>query len=71
MVANFLIGIWKAGGLMGATPRESFAVQCGLGSTMTAQDILDGNLIVQVGMALVRPAEFIILTLAQKVQPGT
>jgi hypothetical protein len=56
---------------MGATPRESFAVQCGLGSTMTAQDILDGNLIVQVGMALVRPAEFIILTLAQKVQPGT
>jgi phage tail sheath protein FI len=37
---------------------------------MTAQDILDGNLIVEVGMAVVRPAEFIILRLLQKMQAG-
>jgi phage tail sheath protein FI len=40
----------------------------GLGETMTAQDILEGRMIVEVGMAVVRPAEFIVLRFAHKMQ---
>jgi phage tail sheath protein FI len=70
MVSNFLIGLWRQGALQGSRPTDAFFVQCGLGTTMTAQDILDGNLIVEVGVALVRPAEFIILRLLQKMPAG-
>jgi phage tail sheath protein FI len=40
----------------------------GLGETMTAQDILEGRLIVEIGMAAVRPAEFIVLRFSHKMQ---
>ena len=43
-------------------------VNIGVGETMTAQDILEGRLIVEVGMAAVRPAEFIVLRFTHKVQ---
>jgi uncharacterized protein len=68
MVSNFLQGLWSQGGLMGATAAEAFSVECGLGSTMTAQDILDGYLIVQVTLQMIRPAEFIELTFKQKME---
>jgi phage tail sheath protein FI len=67
-VSNFLQGLWSQGGLMGAKADEAFTVACGLGSTMTAQDILDGYMIVQVQLQLIRPAEFIVLTFKQKMQ---
>jgi uncharacterized protein len=67
-VSNFLQGLWSQGGLMGAKPDEAFTVACGLGSTMTAQDILEGYMIVQVQLQLIRPAEFIVLTFKQKMQ---
>lgn len=70
MVGSFLRGVWQAGGLMGAAPQEAFSVQCGLGSTMTAQDVLEGRMIVQVKLTMVRPAEFIILTFQQQMQGG-
>lgn len=66
MVSNFLQGVWSQGGLMGATADEAFSVECGLGSTMTAQDILSGYMIVQVTLQMIRPAEFIELTFKQK-----
>jgi phage tail sheath protein FI len=66
MVSTFLQTLWSRGGLMGATPSEAFSVQCGLGSTMTAQDVLDGYMIVQVVLQLIRPAEFIELTFRQQ-----
>lgn len=66
MVSNFLQGLWSQGGLMGATASEAYAVECGLGSTMTADDILDGYMIVQVTLQMIRPAEFIELTFKQK-----
>lgn len=66
MVSTFLQTLWSRGGLMGATPSEAFSVQCGLGSTMTAQDVLDGYMIVQVVLQLIRPAEFIELTFKQQ-----
>lgn len=65
MISNFLQGLWSQGGLMGAKPSEAFSVQCGLGSTMTAQDILEGYMIVQVTLSMIRPAEFIELTFKQ------
>ncbi|MEA2880302.1 MAG: uncharacterized protein QOF14_5498 [Hyphomicrobiales bacterium] len=70
MVGGFLRGVWQAGGLMGATPNEAFSVQCGLGSTMTAQDVLEGRMIVQIKLQMVRPAEFIILSFQQQMQGG-
>ena len=53
---------------MGSKASDAFSVQCGLGSTMTAQDILDGYLVVQVSVQVVRPAEFIVLTFRQQMQ---
>jgi phage tail sheath protein FI len=66
MIEDFLTGLWKQGGLAGSKPSNAFAVRCGLGSTMTEQDILQSNLIVQVQVALVHPAEFIAFSFSQK-----
>jgi phage tail sheath protein FI len=68
MVSSFLQGVWSQGGLMGATASEAFTVQCGLGSTMTGQDILNGYMIVQVTLQMIRPAEFIELTFKQRME---
>ena len=67
-IGNFLTNKWKEGALVGATPAEAFSVDVGLGSTMTANDILDGYMLVTVKVALVRPAEFIVITFQQKMQ---
>ncbi len=68
MIENFLILQWRDGALAGSKPEQAFYVKVGLGETMTAQDILEGRLIVEIGMAAVRPAEFIILRFAHKLQ---
>lgn len=66
MIENFLTLQWRAGALQGAKPEHAFFVRVGLGQTMTALDILEGRLIVEIGMAAVRPAEFIILRFMHK-----
>lgn len=68
MIENFLILQWRAGALAGAKPEDAFYVRVGLGITMTAQDILEGRMNVEIGMAVVRPAEFIILKFSHKMQ---
>ena len=68
MLENYLTVLWRQGALAGAKPEHAFFVKCGLGQTMTAQDILNGLLIVEIGMAAVRPAEFIILRFSHKLQ---
>lgn len=68
MIENHLGGLWKRGALAGAKPEAAFFVNVGFGSTMTADDISAGRLIINVGMAPVRPAEFIIIRLALKTQ---
>jgi phage tail sheath protein FI len=68
MIENYLTQKWREGALAGATTKEAFFVRCGLGVTMTAQDILEGRMIVEIGMAVVRPAEFIILRFSHKLQ---
>ena len=66
MIENYLTQKWRDGALAGTKPEDAFFVNCGLGSTMTSQDIRDGRLIVEIGMAAVRPAEFIILHFSHK-----
>jgi phage tail sheath protein FI len=68
MIENFLTVQWRQGALVGGTPPQAFYVKVGLGETMTAQDILEGRMIIEVGMAVVRPAEFIVLKFAHKMQ---
>lgn len=68
MISNFLTVLWRQGALAGAKPEHAFYVVCGLGVTMTAQDILEGKMNVEIGMAAVRPAEFIILRFSHKMQ---
>jgi hypothetical protein len=68
MIENFLLKQWRAGALAGAKPEQAFFVKIGLGITMTALDILEGRLNVEIGMAVVRPAEFIILKFSHKMQ---
>lgn len=66
MLENFLTIMWRQGALQGAKPEHAFYVAVGLGKTMTALDILEGRMIVEIGMAVVRPAEFIILRFSHK-----
>jgi phage tail sheath protein FI len=66
MIENFLTVQWRSGALMGAKPEDAFYVKVGLGETMTQQHVLDGEMIVEIGMAVVRPAEFIILRFSHK-----
>ncbi|MEK6749769.1 MAG: phage tail sheath C-terminal domain-containing protein [Pseudomonadota bacterium] len=68
MIENFLIQQWRQGALAGAKPQDAFYVNVGLGVTMIAQDILEGRMIVEIGMAVVRPAEFIVLRFSHKMQ---
>jgi phage tail sheath protein FI len=68
MIENYLTQKWRDGALAGATTKDAFYVKCGLGTTMTAQDILEGRMNVEIGMAVVRPAEFIILKFSHKLQ---
>ncbi|NLE61580.1 MAG: phage tail sheath family protein [Planctomycetes bacterium] len=68
MIESFLVRQWRDGALTGAKPDDAFYVSVGLNKTMTAQDILDGYMIVEIGMAIVRPAEFIVLRFAQMMQ---
>ncbi len=68
MIENFLNQQWRDGALAGSKPEEAYYVSVGLNKTMSAQDILEGRMIIEVGMAAVRPAEFIILRFSHKLQ---
>lgn len=68
MIENFLSRQWRESALAGAKPEEAFFVKVGLGETMTALDILEGRMNIEIGLAAVRPAEFIILKFSHKLQ---
>lgn len=63
-ITQFLTGVWRSGALMGTTPEEAFFVKCDR-STMTQDDIDNGRLICIIGIAPVKPAEFVIFRIAQ------
>ncbi|MBR0804352.1 phage tail sheath family protein [Bradyrhizobium japonicum] len=66
-VTLFLRTQWREGALLGAKEEEAFSVAVGR-ETMTEDDILNGRLIVEVGVAVVRPAEFVIFRIYQKTE---
>ena len=68
MIVNYLTTLWRKGALAGPTPESAFFVKVGLGETMTSLDILEGRMNIEIGMAVVRPAEFIILKFSHKLQ---
>ncbi|UCH98122.1 MAG: phage tail sheath family protein [Candidatus Aminicenantes bacterium] len=63
-VTQFLTRVWRDGALMGTTAEEAFFVKCDR-TTMTQDDIDNGRLIVLIGVAPVKPAEFVIFRIAQ------
>jgi len=66
MIDSYLYNLWSRGALQGSNPEDAYVVNVGLGKTMFPDDILNGRLVVEVGLAVVRPAEFIILRFAHK-----
>ncbi len=64
-ITNFLISVWRSGALMGVTQEEAFFVKCDR-TTMTQDDIDNGRLICYIGIAPVKPAEFVIFRISQK-----
>lgn len=65
-ITGFLDGIWRQGGLAGATREEAFFVNVGYGITMEQADLDNGLLIVDVGIAPLFPAEFVVIRISQK-----
>lgn len=68
MSANYLASLWRNGALAGATASDAYAVKIGLGSTMTANDIQNGLMILTIHIALMRPAEFLHIEVSQKMK---
>jgi phage tail sheath protein FI len=64
-IVDFLTRVWRGGALMGTTPDEAFFVRCDR-TTMTEADINAGQLICYIGVAPVKPAEFVIFRFTQK-----
>jgi phage tail sheath protein FI len=63
-IENFLVTQWRNGALMGVKAEEGFFVRCDR-STMTQDDIDNGRLVCLIGIAPVRPAEFVIIRISQ------
>jgi len=70
-VSNFLITVWRSGALAGLKQEEAFFVRIGYNITMTQDDIDNGRMIVEIGVAPVKPAEFVIVRISQKTREAT
>lgn len=68
MIDSYLYSLWKDGAMAGESQNQAYFINVGLGATMTPDDILEGKMIVEVGLAPVRPAEFILLRFTQMLQ---
>ncbi len=66
-IGQFMNGLFRAGAFQGAKADDAYFVRCGLGDTMTQADIDRGQVIVIVGFAPLKPAEFVIVRIQQKV----
>ena len=69
-VTDFLGTLWRSGALPGTKQQEAYFVAVGR-QTMTEDDIVNGRLILEIGVAPIRPAEFIVLRIALRTQEGT
>jgi len=63
-VTAFLTNVWRNGALFGQTPEEAFYVKCD--AELNPPEVRDlGQVITEIGVAIVRPAEFVIFRIAQ------
>ena len=65
VVKHFLLDLWRKGALVGAEPEKAFFVRCD-GTTMGIEDLDDGDFIIEVSFAPVKPAEFVVLRIVEK-----
>jgi uncharacterized protein len=63
-VEDFLLNEWQSGALLGDKPEEAYFVHCDR-TTMTQNDLDNGRLVCVVGVAPVKPAEFVIFRIGQ------
>lgn len=68
LTEDYLYNLWKTGALNGNKPNRAYFVRVGLGETMTSQDVQDKNMIVEIGIAITKPAEFTVLRFSQKME---
>lgn len=66
-IGSFMNGLFRSGAFQGEKANDAYFVRCGLGDTMTQGDIDRGQVIVMVGFAPVKPAEFVIVRIQQMV----
>jgi phage tail sheath protein FI len=66
-ITGFLGGLWQSGALFGASPDQAFYVKCDA-ETNPPQSIDEGKLVVEIGIAPVKPAEFVIFRVSQQKQ---
>jgi uncharacterized protein len=63
-VSSFLLGLWRQGALFGATPEQAYYVKCD--AETNPPDVVDaGYVVIEVGIAPVKPAEFVVFRIAQ------
>jgi phage tail sheath protein FI len=63
-IESFLFGVWKSGALMGTTADQAYFVRCDR-TTMSQDDIDNGRLVCEIGVAPAYPAEFVIFRIGQ------
>ncbi len=64
-ISAFLYNEWRSGALLGTTPEQAYFVRCDR-STMTQADLDNGRLVCEIGVAALKPAEFVIFRIGQK-----
>jgi phage tail sheath protein FI len=69
-VTAFLTGVWRSGALFGTTPQEAFYVKCDK-ETNPPDSINEGKVVTEIGVAIVRPAEFVIFRISQWAGTGS
>ena len=65
-IGQFLNKLWRNGGLTGTSSKNAYFINCGLGISMTQNDVLNKRLRIEIGFAPLKPAEFIIVRIQQK-----
>lgn len=68
LVEKFLMSFWYKGVLQGATPEHAYLVKIGVGESMDEHDINEGRMILEVGIAMILPSDFMILKIVQRMQ---
>ena len=64
-VTSFLFNEWRSGALLGSSPDQAYFVRCDR-STMTQADLDNGRLVCEIGVAVLKPAEYVIFRIGQK-----